>query len=104
MILQEFSKTFRSYAAALPPEVVLNRWLKDILEAPPETNVEKIIHSELTLIEDYTGNYAIVGQTRSGQKLLEMLYKYILNLENQDIARWLHNLDSNKPKEEDQKE
>jgi len=95
MILKEFAKELKKYAAEVPPSIILTRWLKDILVRKPETNTEKIIHAELTLLEDNENNYAIVGTRLSGQKLLETLYRYIQSLENQDYSRWLHHLQAN---------
>jgi hypothetical protein len=92
MILQEFSKILRSYPAHIPATVILTRWLKEILLKKPENNVEKIIHAELTLIQNEDGAYAIVGTRKSGQKLLENLHKYINSYENHNFSRWLHRL------------
>jgi hypothetical protein len=90
MILQEFAKEIRKYAADIPPSIILTRWLKDILEKKPENNVERIIHTELTIIHNEEGDYTIVGSDLSGQKLLETLYRYVLSYENQKFSRWLH--------------
>ncbi len=90
MILQEFSKELRKYAAYIPPSIILTRWLRDILTKKPTNNVERVIHHELTLLENDEGDYTIVGTSLSGQRLLESLYKYIESYENQHFCRWLH--------------
>ena len=95
MILRAFAKHIQEYAADVPLIILLNRWLKDILQKPPQNNVERIIHAELTLIQDKNETYSIVGTTRSGQKLLENLYRYVQSLENQDFSRWLHEINPN---------
>lgn len=103
MILQAFAKTIHKFAANVPPMILLNRWLRDILKRSPKNNVEKIIHTELIMISDDTGMYAIVGKTANGQKLLENLYKFVGSLENHDYSRWLHNLKANEFKNDPSK-
>lgn len=95
MILKAFAKNIHEYAAKIPPVIILTRWLKDILVKEPENNVEKIIHTELTLLQQESGMYAVVGTTPNGQKLLENLYNLALSFENQDYSRWIHNLKAN---------
>ena len=95
MILQAFAKNMQGYVAKIPPIIILSRWLKDILKREPVNNVEKIIHTELTLLENDNRLYAVVGKTPSGQKLLENLYKFIGCIENHNFSTWLHNKNSN---------
>lgn len=90
MILDAFAKSYHKFAADIPPIILLNRWLKDILKNVPETNVEKIIHTELSLIEGDNGLYAIMGKDPRGQKLLKNLYSLVESLERQEFSRWLH--------------
>lgn len=94
MILKEFSKVLQQNYTQLPPSEILANWIKGILSNPPITNVEKVIHAELTILENKDGTFAIVGISKSGQKLLESLYKFIESYENQAFSRWIHN---NKP-------
>lgn len=90
MILQAFAKSYHKIAADIPPIILLNRWLRDILKNIPESNVEKIIHTELSLFEDEKGLYVIMGKNYRGQKLLQNLYNFVESLEHQDFSRWLH--------------
>ena len=92
MIINAFSQHLKEYAADIPATIILSRWLKDILEKSPGNNIEKIIHTELTLLKGETGIYAVVGTSMSGQKLLENLNKFILSYENNNFARWVHNI------------
>ena len=95
MILQAFAKNMQGYVAKIPPIIILSRWLKDILVKEPANNVEKIIHTELTLLEGDNGIYAVIGKTPSGQKLLENLYNFVGCVENHNFSTWLHNKNTN---------
>lgn len=95
MILHAFANSIRKYAVEIPPVILLSRWLKDILKKEPNNNVEKIIHAELTLLENDDGMYAVVGTTPNGQKLLENLYNFTDSVENLRFSRWLHQTKAN---------
>lgn len=95
MILKAFSENIHQYASKIPPTILLSRWLKDILDKTPENHVEKIIHTELTVLKSNNGLYAITAKTKGGQKLLTSLHNYINSLENQDYSRWLFETKAN---------
>lgn len=95
MILKAFSEYLHSYTNDIPSHIILCRWLKDILNKIPQTNVERVIHYELTLIQSEEGIFAILGSSMSGQKLLENLYKYTQSYDNQTFSRWIHELKPN---------
>ena len=119
MILEAFS----DYLQAADPQVhstdVLARWLWEILSAPPETQVDRVIHTEIILcrgpleteekvdrlqlvypaefdIENDSDStpdpYIFCGSSRSGRKLLKSLKLYSQSYEQQKLARWLHEL------------
>lgn len=90
MILQAFSNHLQSYSANVPPTIILARWLKEILLREPQNNTEKIIHTEITLLQDKNGIYSVVGTDQNGQKLLEVLYRFAQSYENQSFSRWIH--------------
>lgn len=94
MILKEFAKVLQQNYSQISPSEILANWIKNILSHPPITNVEKVIHAELTILYNQDGTFAIVGISKSGQKLLETLYRFIESYENQAFSRWVHN---NKP-------
>lgn len=93
MILQAFSKYLQEYAANLPSYIILTRWLTEKLKKNPETTIDKIIHAELTLIQDENGLDAVVGTTKSGQKLLQNLLSYTESYDRQKFSRWLKQQD-----------
>lgn len=90
MILKAFSKQLQSYSADVPPTIVLARWLREILLRKPQNNVEKIIHTELTLLQDINGIYSVVGTNKNGQRLLDILCRFAESYDNQTFSRWLH--------------
>lgn len=73
MILQEFSK----YIQTKNDEIISNKstavnllseWIQQIMSKNPQTNVEKIIHSELTLAKNKYNEYLIIGKSESGPR------------------------------------
>lgn len=93
MILKEFSK----YLQENEQEIVENKsctrllsvWIKSILEKKPKTNVEKIIHAEITLAKNEVGDYLLVAKSESGRTLTNALYNFALSYEQHVMKKWL---------------
>lgn len=93
MILAEFSK----YLQDNEQEIINNKscikllgsWLKPILEKKPKTNVEKIIHAEITLAKNKAGDYLLVAKSESGRVLTNALYNFALSYEQHVLKKWL---------------
>lgn len=92
MILQEFSK----YIQTKNDEIISNKstavnllseWIQQIMSKNPQTNVEKIIHSELTLAKNKYNEYLIIGKSESGRVLMNALYNYALSYEHYVLAK-----------------
>ncbi|HNW25191.1 MAG TPA: hypothetical protein PLG15_07385 [Candidatus Gastranaerophilaceae bacterium] len=93
MILSEFAK----YLQEREDEIIekqsctklLGFWLKEILERKPKTNVEKIIHAEISLAKNKAGDFLLVAKSPSGQKLTNALYNFALSFEHHVMKKWL---------------
>lgn len=92
MILQEFSK----YIQTKNDEIISNKstavnilaeWIRFIMSKNPKTNVEKIIHSEITLAQNKYNEYLIIGKSESGRVLITALYNYALSYEHYVLAK-----------------
>jgi hypothetical protein len=90
MIIKAFSDYLKEFKSDIPPVIILSRWLKDKLYKHPENNVERVIHSEISLFVNKKGRFMIVGNGESGKNLLESLYNFALSYEQQNFSRWLH--------------
>lgn len=94
MILNEFSK----YIQMKNDEIISNKstavnilsdWIQDIMSRNPRTNLEKIIHSELTLAKNKYNEFLIIGKSESGRVLINALYNYALSYEHYVLAKTL---------------
>lgn len=92
MILNEFSK----YIQTKNDEIISNKstainilaeWIRFIISKNPKTNVEKIIHSEITLAQNKYNEYLIIGKSESGRVLINALYNYALSYEHYVLAK-----------------
>ncbi len=104
MILEAFAKYLQSADQELPASAILARWLWERLSVPPENQVDRVLHCEISLtgiaadsdqalkfhstVDDRT--YVFSGLSASGRKLLNTLYHYALSYEQQKWARWVH--------------
>ncbi|MGN1125673.1 MAG: hypothetical protein ACI4SM_05745 [Candidatus Gastranaerophilaceae bacterium] len=99
MIISEFAK----YLQERNDEIIekhsscslLCAWLLSILERKPKTNVEKVVHAELTLAKNKFGEFLIVAKSPSGQKLTNSLYNFALSYEQHLMRKWLQDKNSN---------
>lgn len=94
MILTEFAK----YLQDNEQEIVNNKktgtsllggWIKSVLEKNPKTNVEKIIHTEITLAKNAAGDYLLVAKSESGRTLTNALYNFALSYEQHVMNKWI---------------
>ena len=104
MILEAFAEYLRQSDPEAPATVILARWLWERLSMPPENNVDRVIHCEVSLNrskgpgqsklywESGKGApcYTFLANSESGDRLLRSLYEYALSYEHQKWARWLH--------------
>lgn len=70
---------------------VLNDWLKKKLLREPESNIDSIIHTEISLI-DNNGSFSFKGKSKTGRILLESLYNFALSYEQLKFTRWIHKI------------
>lgn len=93
LILAEFAK----YLQEREEEIInkksctslLGQWIKLVLERKPSTNVEKIIHTEITLAKNKIGDYLLVAKSESGRMLTNALYNFALSYEQHMLKKWL---------------
>lgn len=93
MILNEFSKFLQEKEEDIIKNnsctKLLGEWIKTVLEKHPKTNVEKIIHSEITLAKNKVGDYLLIAKSESGRVLTNALYNFALSYEQHVMRKWL---------------
>ena len=93
MILKEFSK----YLQDNEQEIIKNKsctkllgtWVKAVLEKQPKSNVEKVIHAEITLAKNNVGDYLLIAKSQSGRTLTNALYNFALSYEQHVLKKLL---------------
>ena len=100
MILTEFAKFLQQYNQELimhktTPLELMHKWLIQIINKNPKSNVEKIIHKEIMYAENANGDYIIVGKSTSGRKLVTSLINFAKSYENYNHAKWLEMTERN---------
>ena len=94
MILKEFSK----YLQARNDDLIKNKttatkllceWIKVVIYKNPKNHVDKIVHREIMLAENSTGDFFIVGKSDSGRVLVNALYNFALSYEHYIMSKWL---------------
>ncbi len=100
MILSEFSK----YLQSRNEDITSNRssgtkilcdWIKLVINKNPKNNVDKIVHKEIMLAENKSGDFFIVGKSESGRVLVKALYNYALSYEHYIMSKWLEDKKAN---------
>ncbi len=100
MILSEFSK----YLQSRNDDITSNRssgtkilcdWIKLVINKNPKNNVDKIVHKEIMLAENKSGDFFIVGKSESGRVLVKALYNYALSYEHYIMSKWLEDKNAN---------
>lgn len=104
MILEAFAQYLQQADPEVPATYMLARWLWERLSCPPESNIDNVLHCEISIAKSY-GNgkkslrldasakgptYVFHGKSVSGVKLLQSLYQYSLSYEQHKWARWVH--------------
>lgn len=94
MILNEFSK----YLQSKNEEIISNKtsatkllceWIKFVINKNPKNNVDKIVHKEIMLAQNKSGDFFIVGKSDSGRVLVKALATFALSYENYLMQKWL---------------
>ena len=96
MILNEFSKYLQSRnnditSSKSTGTKILCDWIKLVINKNPKKNVDKIIHKEIMLAENESGDFLIIGKSKSGRVLVNALYNYTLSYEQYIMNKWLEN-------------
>ncbi len=94
MILSEFSKYLQSRnnditSGQSTGTQILCDWIKLVIYKNPKNNVDKIVHREIMLAENKSGDFLIVGKSESGRVLVKALYNYTLSYEHYLMSKWL---------------
>ncbi len=99
MILQEFADFLQEYYSEenlnknekqKTPVFLLFFWIKNKLEKPAKSNVDKIIQKEIYIAKNKVEDFLLIGKSPSGRNLIQSLYNFALSFEQQQYARWLH--------------
>ena len=90
MILKAFSEYAKAFNAEIPTVILLSKWLKEKLSKEPESNVERIIHTEIGCLKNKQGIFMLIGKTQSGRVLMDSLYEYALSYEHHKFNKWVH--------------
>lgn len=96
MILNEFSKYIQSKNEDITSgkstgTKILCNWIKIVINKNPKNHVDKIVHKEIMLAENKSGDFLIVGKSESGRTLVNALYNYALSYEHYIMSKWLEN-------------
>lgn len=96
MILNEFSKYIQSKNEYITSgkstgTKILCDWIKIVINKNPKNHVDKIVHKEIMLAENKSGDFLIVGKSESGRTLVNALYNYALSYEHYIMSKWLEN-------------
>lgn len=99
MILAEFAKFLQDHES----EIVENKstiklltvWIRDILSKEPQNNVEKIIHTEISLGENKAGDFILIAKSESGRVLTKSLYNFALSFEQHVLNKWIQDKKAN---------
>ena len=92
MILSEFSKDLQQFDKQIISNEtsalkILCEWVKLVINKNPKNHADKIVHKEILLAENNTGDFLIVGKSESGRVLVNALYNYALSYENFLMSR-----------------
>lgn len=96
MIIKDFSDYLKENYKKDQKKTVelLALWIKQKIEKPPRTLVDKVLQKEIYLAKNEntkkTGEYFLIGKSESGRILLNALFNFALSFEQQDYARKLH--------------
>lgn len=94
MILNEFSKYIQSRNVDIIENKatgtkILCDWIELVINKNPKNHVDKIVHKEIMLAKNKSGDFVIVGKSESGRVLVNALYNYALSYEQYILNKWL---------------
>lgn len=94
MILREFSKYLQKYNTEIiknetSASKLLCEWIRRVINNPPKTNADKIVHKEIMLAENESGDFLIIGKSESGRVLIKALNNFAISYENYIMSKWL---------------
>ena len=117
MILEAFAEFLHAADPGLRAPDVLSHWLWLKLTKAPVSNVDRVLHCEMSICAARTTSnshvgeselqhapelqyghqsgdttYTFKGTSESGKRLLKSLYEYCCSYEQQKWARWVHKL------------
>lgn len=111
MILEAFSEYLHAADPHVPATDVLGQWLWQKLTSQPVSNVDRVLHCEMSICAFKTSSgfsadepspryarrgskdtYFFKGTSGSGKRLLKSLYEYCCSYEQQKWARWVHGI------------
>ena len=94
MILREFSK----YLQERNEDIISNKttttkllcdWVKFVIYKNPKNHIDNIVHKEIMLAENKSGDFLIVGKSESGRVLVNPHYNNALSYEHHIMSKWL---------------
>ena len=94
MILKEFSEYLQQNIDK-SSVLLLNEWLKEKIENPARTNIDRVIQTEIYIAKNKLQDILLIGKSDSGRKLIKVLYNFALSFEQQKLARFLHDKKAN---------
>jgi hypothetical protein len=94
MILREFSKYLQDRNNDLisnktTTTKLLCEWIRFVINKNPKNHIDKIVHKEIMLAENKSGDFFIVGKSKSGRVLVNALYNFALSYEHYIMSKWL---------------
>lgn len=100
MILKEFSKYLQQHNEELitnktSTTKLLCEWIKFVIYKNPKKHVDKIIHKEIMLADNKSGDFLIVAKSESGRTLINALYNFALSYENYIMNKWISDKKAN---------
>lgn len=94
MIIEAFSEYLHNQTGDKTTVEYLSLWVYGTLQKEPESNVEQIIHKELSCIEDKNGLFLLYAKSDSGRALMQSLYNFAIYFENHKFSKWVHEVRS----------
>ena len=89
MILEEFVTYYHKNKGKKKQakELLLN-WLKIELSEMPQKNYQKVLHNELSLVD----NESVIPKNKQGENLLNSLIRMTAILEEKEVESWTSNM------------
>lgn len=94
MILREFATFLQNknddiIANKTTTTKLLCEWIKFVINKNPKNHVGKIVHKEIMLAQNKSGDFFIVGKSESGRILVNALYNFAMSYEHYILSKWL---------------